>query len=309
MKKSSTGINFADWWYDLDKRVRTIMIIVVVAVLLTACVGAGLIVRRILISGFGSEAEVEPTTTPLASETTTPTRTSPAASSTNTPVPTWTPEPDVTEEPSPTPTTEPSNDLQGDVGLFESGDPVEETPAGIDILAASIAEDLSVTLQPATGIPGELTGWASQDEVLLWVTLYEPIPDPPAEYMEWLFALDLDGDVETGRAPGSSRINPDIGMEIAIALFYSPETQQFATYFLAWNANGEARTIDPASIRYTLNEARTLIGLALPLETLSQVGEETSGVTLVPGAVQGRAAAWTRIGQQRVIDFYPDRPE
>jgi hypothetical protein len=36
---------------------------------------------------------------------------------------------------------------------------------------------------------------------------------------------------------------------------------------------------------------------------------QVTGVTAVPEAARGRAAALAGTGAQRVIDFYPDRPE
>ena len=68
-----------------------------------------------------------------------------------------------------------------------------------------------------------------------------------------------------------------------------------------WQGNCEA-------VRYYLNGARTVIGLALPLETLTQTVAQVTGVTLAPDAVKGRVAALAT-GEQTVIDFYPERPE
>jgi len=58
-----------------------------------------------------------------------------------------------------------------------------------------------------------------------------------------------------------------------------------------------------------VDESRTLIGLALPLETLAQTVAQITDVTLVPEAVKGRAAVLSYAGEQAVIDFYPDLPE
>ena len=52
-----------------------------------------------------------------------------------------------------------------------------------------------------------------------------------------------------------------------------------------------------------------MIGLALPLETLTQTVAQTTGTTLVAEAVRGRAAALSYVGEQTIVDFYPDRPE
>jgi hypothetical protein len=179
----------------------------------------------------------------------------------------------------------------------------------VDIRAANIGADLQVALQPAEGVPVELSDWATEDEILLWVSLYNPVPDPPVTYTEWLFALDLDGDVGTGRPAGSARINPDLGMEVAVAVYYDPVSKEYGLYSLAWDPTQEGWTSGPGEVRFTLSESRTLVGLAMPLETLTQTVAQVTGVTAVPEAVKGRAAALVTIEGQKAIDFYPDRPD
>ena len=205
-------------------------------------------------------------------------------------------------------TTSSSIDPQGDVGAYDTGDPVASPPAGADIRTASVKPDLRVALQPTEDIPAGLSGWAAEDEILLWVSLYEPVPDPPAVYSDWLFALDVDGDTTTGRPAGSARINPDLGTEAAIGVRYDVTSGEYAPYFLVWNsAQGDwAESLNV--VRYWMNESRTLIGLALSLETLTQTVAQTTGVTLAPDAVKGRVAALSA-GEQVVIDFYPNRPD
>ena len=223
-----------------------------------------------------------------------------------TPIPTPTPVPSPTPAPTPEPT--PSfNDPRGDVGAYDSGAPVEGVPAGIDIRIASVGTDLRLNLQSTAGVPAELTGWAVEGEVLLWLTLYEPVPSPPA-YSDWLFVLDLDGDAATGRPAGSARINPDLGDEAVVGVLYDPASGEYTPYFLVWDTTQGSWTDGPEGIRFYLGESRTVIGLALPLETLTQAVAQTTGVTLVPGVVKGRAAALSVVGEQTVVDFYPDRP-
>ncbi len=195
------------------------------------------------------------------------------------------------------------------MGIYGSGDPVEGVPGGVDIRVASVDADLRVVFQPTEGVPAALAEWATEEEVLLWIALYEPVLDPPAGYTEWLFALDLDGDVETGRPVGSSRINPDLGMEVAVAAYYDPSSGEYATYFLVWDPAKGGWAYGPGRARFTLDESRTLVGLALPLEALTQTVAQVTGVTIVPEAVKGRAAALSQVEGQKVIDFYPDRPD
>ena len=106
--------------------------------------------------------------------------------------PTPTPMPSPTPAPTPTPTAVPPTapppaDPSGDVVAYEGGTPVEQVPAGSDIRAASLGQDLSVDLQPGEQIPDELATWAAEGELLLWMSFHGPIPDPPS-YTDWLFA-------------------------------------------------------------------------------------------------------------------------
>ena len=222
-------------------------------------------------------------------------------------VPTTAPTPTATPTPEPTPLPPPA-DPQGDVSAYESGTPVEGAPNSADIRAASVAPDLRVDLQPSAGIPEELAGWASEGEALLWISLYEPVPNPPA-YTDWLFALDLDGNTATGRPAGSARINPDLGDEAVVGVLYDPASGEYTPYFLVWDPEQGGWTDGPDVVRFTLDESRTAVGLALPLEILTQTVLQTTGATLVPGDVKGRAAVLSFAGEQAVVDFYPNRPE
>jgi len=231
-----------------------------------------------------------------------------------TPRPTPVPSPTIAPPPTATPTPEaatapPPADAQGDVGIYESGAPVEAAPTGVDIRVASVGPDLRVVLQPTAGVPTELADWSTEEEVLLWIVLHDPVLDPPEVYTEWLFALDLDGDTATGRPVGSARINPDLGTETAIGVYYDPASGEYVPYFLVWDPAQEDLVPKPDVPRFTLDESRTLVGLAMPLEILTQTVAQTTGVTVVPEAVKGRAAVLSYVGEQGVVDFYPDRPE
>ncbi len=227
-------------------------------------------------------------------------------------MPTATPAPSPTPAPTATPTPEPGAilpaDAQGDVGAYDSGAPVAGAPEGVDISAASIAPDLRVTLQPAE-VPGALAGWAAPGEIVLWIALYEPIRNPPPVYMDWIVALDVDGSTATGRTPGSARINPDLGDDAVIGVSYNTTSGIYEPYFYVWStANG--RLIEGTGTpRYFIDSTRTLVALALPLDALTQSVAQGSGATVVPEAVRGRVAVVSYVGEQRVIDFYPDRPQ
>lgn len=234
--------------------------------------------------------------------------------------PTPTPRPTPTPLPTPTPTEPPtptpeegagptSGDAQGDVGAYETGAPVEGAPAGVDISSAGVGGALKTALRPTGGISAELSDFPGEGEVLLWISLHEAIPDPPAAYTNWLLVLDVDGSTDTGRPPGSRRINPDLGDEVAVGVSYNPETEAYEPYALVWDSEQADWTSGPDT-RYTVVESRKIVGLALSMEALGQAVSEASGTTIAPDAANARAAAETYTAEgNRVIDFYPELPE
>ena len=224
--------------------------------------------------------------------------------------PTATPEPTPTPEPTePTTTSSVNPDAQGDVGAYETGAPVESPPTGVDILAASIRSDLGVSLEPTEDVPTELADWSEEGEALLWMTLYDAVPDPPRAYMNWLFVIDTDGDTETGRPVGSRRINPDLGDEVAVGVSYNANTEAYEPYSLVWDTDAEGWATGP-EVRYTFVQTRTVVGLALSMEALEETIGQANAAPLDPEAAMGRAAAETYLADgARVIDFYPNLPE
>jgi hypothetical protein len=199
-------------------------------------------------------------------------------------------------------------DARDDVRTYEGNLPDATVPAGVDLRMASVAPDGAVSLQPPVGTPTELIEWVNQGEVLLWMVLYEPIPDPPAVYTYWLFALDLDGNTATGRTPDSARINPDLGDEAAVGVYFDPATGALVPDLSVWAPDQQVwSTIDGAA-RYYIDDTRTVVGLAVPYDTLVQAVAETGGVTIVPEAIRGRAGVLSYAGDQPVVDFWPDRP-
>jgi hypothetical protein len=165
-----------------------------------------------------------------------------------------------------------------------------------------------MSLGPTAGAPEELAGWAAEGEALLWIKLHGPVPDPPP-YTDWLFVLDLDGDTATGRPAGAARINPDLGDEAVVGVLYNPADGDYAPYFLVWDRAQNAWVDGPEEVRFTLDESRTVLGLAVPLDLLTQTVAQTTGVAFSPEAVKGRAAVLSFVGEQTVVDFYPDRPQ
>ncbi len=221
-----------------------------------------------------------------------------------TPVVTATP----TVAPSPTPeAAAAAEDAQGDVLTYEGGVPAESVPAGIDIRAASIGPGLSLQLEPSSATPSELLSWVQEGETLLWITTYEPIPDDVYPY--WVFALDTDANTETGRPAGSARINPDMGDEATVNLYYDSNKGEYVAELSVWSPAQGDWVVTTQPVRYIISESRTVIGMALSLDGLTAEVAQTSNVTVVPGNIRARAAALSYAGQESVIDFYPDRPE
>jgi len=298
--RSSHGSGIADWWYEQDQRAKLLMLaLVIVAV----CVVATLILSLILRSARDGAAEPTETLSAEAVGSATP-----GDGPTDTPVPTWTPVATESESPLPTPRPTPAlgSDPQGDVETYDDGSPVDDAPAGIDILSTNVGADMHVSLEPDGNTPAELAAWVEEDEMLMWLSLYDPIPLSPTYPMEWLVVLDMDNDVESGRPVGAARINPDLGMEVAVGMFYNPENKTYGTYTLIFDQLGV--TAGPEARMY-IDDSRTLVGLAVALDPLIQAVEETVGVTVTLDSVIGRAAALHGAGEDRVIDFFPERPD
>jgi hypothetical protein len=199
------------------------------------------------------------------------------------------------------------SDPRGDFTLYDSRIPAGPPTAGLDILGASVAPDLRVTLQPTEGVPQELAGRAEDGEALLWIELYDPIPEN-IPLTRWLFALDLDGDSRTGRPAGNHRISPDLGVDVVIGVSYNSEGPYFDSYFLVWNPalSDEADLVEgPDVVEFIPNDSRTLIGLAVSLDALESAAQ-TAGATWNTEKTIGRAAAVFYGESERILDLYPD---
>jgi hypothetical protein len=224
-----------------------------------------------------------------------------------------TPPPDASPTPPPGATATPQiggftgADARGDVAVYDTGTLAEDAPAAIDIRSASVRADLRVSLEPGQDVPSEFADWIEDGEVLLWISVDEEIPDPPGANINWLFALDLDGDTSTGRTPGAGRINPDLGDEAVVQVSYTLGTGSYDAYIYVYNPGQGWAVLDGAT-RFEIDHSRTLIGMAVDLQALSEAVEEASGVTVDPEQARGRAAAEAYL-EQRVIDFSPDLPE
>ena len=303
-----------------QQQTKEIWAVALSLVVLTLCAGVTLGIYT--WSRSGDEEEIASTATVALgaeaitiSPTPTPTSTSiaplPAATDTPTPIPTPSVDLSPTAVLSPTTASPPSIsslDARGDVMVYDTGEPVAAFPGGIDIQSASVGADLRVSLRPTDDAPAELADWATGDDVLLWLSLHDPIPNPPDAFTDWVFVLDVDSDPATGRPSGTVLINPDLGYEVAIGVSYNETSVNYEPYFLVWDP-GQGRLVSANAPRFMVNESRTLIGWVLPMASLTESVEQVAGATLSPGAVRGRAAAQSIAGGRKVIDVYPELPE
>ncbi len=218
---------------------------------------------------------------------------------TPTPRPTPTPVPTPTPIPTPQPTPIPEADGAGDLTVYNTGAPASAPSEGLDIRNASFAQDARLLLGGET-LPAELTGWAQEGEVVVWMALYAPIPAQLPVRTDWFFVLDLDGNPATGRPPGTRPVNQGLGDEVAIGLYYDPTDGAFHTYLLLWNA-AQRNFLDGGEPRYWLSADRTVIALALPVASLP--------TALAPETARGRAATIAYTAPEPVADFYPNRSQ
>jgi hypothetical protein len=228
-----------------------------------------------------------------------------------TPVPTATP-----AVPTPTPTAVPSVasvtpvpvDPQGDVASYEGGAAADDFPPGVDLSAASPDTDLRIDESLYPEAPAGLAQWVAEGELLLWLSLFDPVPSPPSVFTDWSFALDVDGNLETGRSPGSARVNPDIGDDAVLGVTFNTATGDYEPYLLVWDADAEDLLPVAGDVRFFIDETRSIVGLAVSKDILTQAVNDASGVDLDAAKMRGRAAVLSYAGELPVIDFYPDRP-
>lgn len=192
------------------------------------------------------------------------------------------------------------DDAQDDVATFDGGAPTVAVPVGMDLRSASVGEQLSVVLQPTAGVPEALAGFAGADDVLVWIVLHDPLPDTPTQDLDWVFVLDLDGNQATGRLPGQSVTGLDAGLGDEVVLALRSRGGTYEPYWLIWSAGQQNYVERTDTIRSRFGDSNTLIGLAVPLETLAQA----AGVTPVPGAAKGRAG--TISYSLQLVDLYPE---
>ncbi|MGC9356808.1 MAG: hypothetical protein ACP5GX_03030 [Anaerolineae bacterium] len=199
-------------------------------------------------------------------------------------------------------------DLQGDLLDYETLVPVTLTVPEADIQTTCFDAEshLVDTLPPE--IAEQIAG-GREDSLVLWTTLHAPVPITPTRLSYWLFALDTDADLDTGRPVGDGAINPDLGAELTAGIYSDPGSGiQFQPYLLVWDAaEGDmVRHAFAAELAFT-PDRRTII-LALPREPLNEVLVEVAQVVPRWEGIVGRAATLASSELGLVVDFCPNLP-
>ncbi len=244
-----------------------------------------------------------PTSTAMPTSTSLPTST-PTSTASPTPLPTATPT--VTPTPVPAATTDGAEDLFD----YQTLAPVTYTVSSADIQAASFDGAGRWTASAPPEVASQLSAHTEGETLPLWVSLQAPLPITVTRPTYWLFALDTDAELTTGRPVGDGAINPDMGAELTAGVYCDPANGiQFEPYLLVWDVATEemARYDVSADVTFT-SDRRTLI-LILPRAALADALVERAQVEPQWERVVGRAAAMTSADTGMIIDFCPDLPQ
>lgn len=230
-------------------------------------------------------------------------------------IPTYTPAPP-TPSPTLTPTSRPTlapvtfvSDSSADAVDFNTLVPLTTTLAGVDIQAAGFDEAGHLL----TELPGELAAqvadWSPVDNLILWMRLHTAVPVEQTGIIYWLFALDTDGDLETGRPVGDGLINPDMGAEVTLGVHSNPATGlQFEPYMSIWDpVRAESRRYELAA-EVKFSPERDILFLRVPKLKLGELLSELSNVEPEWERTVGRAAILFEGGSGLAVDFCPDIP-
>jgi hypothetical protein len=179
----------------------------------------------------------------------------------------------------------------------------------VDVAACNIATSTLVLadLAPPEGIT------VTEDALVVWMALQEPVPDDRALDYHWLIALDLDGQTETGRPAGDGYINPDLGNEVGAGLFLYID-DELDPYLFVWDAGSEdwaeAADVPEGLLTVTLAPGRDVVLFTLEVDGLAEAVDRLTGVDLVPGEIRGRVGAIaSSMTRAAVVDYCPDLPE
>lgn len=247
-----------------------------------------------------------PTLRPTPTHTPSPTTPTPTAEP-DTPIPTPALTPSPTPAASPTPVL--AVDRRGDLVDYDTFAPIANAPTGADIRLACFDQDL----QLIRSIPGELAAeirdWNTAGYLILWMTLYEPVPEILEQDRYWLFALDSDGSLASGRPPGDGPVIPDLGPEVSIGVRSMPAAGiTFEVYLYVWNTAIQDSEVHSAQAEARLGTTREAIFIRVPYDVLESLIRELSQTEPRWERATGRAATIVSTGTGRAIDFFPELP-
>ncbi len=200
-------------------------------------------------------------------------------------------------------------DDSGDMVDFDTLAPIEFVPPGSDIRLACFDEARQLVRTIPAGLAAEVGDWDTEESLILWIAFYEPVPTVPDMERYWLFALDTDRNIATGRPMDDGKVNPDIGVEVTIGVHSNPAAGiELAPYMFVWNAglkNSEPRTMD---IEVRLSTTRDALFIRVPTEQLADTIRTLSEVEPNWDQTVGRALAMATTSEGTIADFAPERP-
>ncbi|HEY89170.1 MAG TPA: hypothetical protein G4N98_05480 [Thermoflexia bacterium] len=250
---------------------------------------------------------------PTATATLSPTLTlTPEPTETPIPTPTYTPVPPTLTPPN-RPTLAPvafASDASADAVDFNALVPLTTTLAGVDIQAAGFDEAGHLLAELPEELAAQVADWAPADNLILWMRLHTAVPVEQAGIVYWLFALDTDGDLETGRPVGDGLINPDMGAEVTLGVHSNPATGlQFEPYMSIWDqARAESKRYE-LTAEMKFSPEREILFLRVPKLKLGELLSELSNVEPEWERTVGRAAILFEAENGLAVDFCPDIPE
>ena len=248
--------------------------------------------------------QLPPPTPPTLTPTAAPPEPTPTATAARSPLPT----------PTAITTQAVCLDRSGDLARYDTLAPVRRAVQGADIQRASLDD----ARHPVTTLPpdlrAEIGDWDQETSLILWMTLYQPVPDEaapgePDTERYWLFALDLDGDSTTGRPVGDGVINPDMGVEVTIGVKWDPELgAEREPYIYVWNADTGTSDRRTEGVEARFSRARDAVFVRIGVDLLSELVRQYSETEFDPTRAVGRAAALAVTDEGMVADFCPDLP-
>jgi hypothetical protein len=240
-----------------------------------------------------------------------PTWTQTATAPTDTPTPLPTPKQTTstpTQTPTPTPIPRTLFDGRRDFFDFDTLQPFTYTLPGSDIKLACLDENLRLMRTVPPELTGEVGDWNTEENLILWITLYGPVSATVNVETSWLFALDTDNDPATGRPPRSGQINPELGTEVTIGVHSAASDASLDPYMYVWKAASGDFELAAIDLETRLSTTRDTILIRVPVEELATAIRRFAQTEPDWNEAVGRSATLAIVGEVMVADFYPELP-